>query len=165
MSRTFLVGVNIMKRAVGILAVITLLVLSGVAWGAGVQKVTIIMRDFSYTPSTVTLQSGVPAEVTLVNKGQVAHEWMAYGMPKQGMTMGGETGHEWVERSNYFHMVAVVATGGKVIRQGGDFMELRVDPGKSASVKFTPMKKGTFEMGCMIQGHYEAGQHGVLVVK
>jgi uncharacterized cupredoxin-like copper-binding protein len=157
--------VNIVSRAVSILTAITLLAAGGVAWAADVQRVTITMRDFSYTPATVTLQAGVPAEITLVNKGKVAHEWMAYGMPKPGMPMGGEMGHEWVEQTNYFHMVSVQATGGRVTRHAGDVMEMQVAPGKSATMRFTPTKKGTFEMGCMIEGHYEAGQHGVLTVK
>lgn len=154
-----------MERAVGMLVVITLLALSGGAWAAGVQKVTITIRDFSYAPARVTLQSGVPAEFTLVNKGKVAHEWMVYGMPKPGMMMGGEAGHEWVEQANYFHMVPATVSGGKVTRHKGDFMELKVMPGASATITFTPTRKGTFEMGCMIEGHYEAGQHGMLVVK
>lgn len=136
-----------------------------VAGAASPQTVTIVMRDFSYTPAKVTLQAGVPAEITLVNKGKVAHEWMAYGLPKMGMMMGGESGHEWVEQTNYFHMVPVTAVGGKATHHDGYFMEMRVDPGKSATLKFTPVKKGAFEMGCMIAGHYEAGQHGTLVVK
>ncbi len=144
---------------------VTFLSLTGVAWGAAAQKVTIVMRDFSYTPAKVTLQSGVPAELTFVNKGKLAHEWMVYDMPKGMGMMGGENGHAWVEKTSYFHMVPVTAAGGKVTRHGGDFMELKVAAGATATVKFTPTKKGTFEMGCMIEDHYEAGQHGVLVVK
>jgi uncharacterized cupredoxin-like copper-binding protein len=154
-----------MNKLVTILAAMALLVAGGTAWGANVQKVTIVMRDFSYTPAQITLQASVPAEITLVNKGKVAHEWMAYGMPKLGMTMGGEMGHEWVEQTNYFHMVSVQATGGKVTRHEGDFMEMQVAAGKSATMRFTPTKKGRFEMGCMIEGHYEAGQRGVLIVR
>lgn len=157
-----------MKTAIRIVAAATLVMLMSLgsaAWGAAAQKVTIVMRDFSYTPSKVTLQAGVPAEITLVNKGKVAHEWMVYDMPKGMGMMGGENGHEWVEKTNYFHMVPVAAAGGKVTRHSGDFMELKVAAGTTATVKFTPTKKGTFEMGCMIEDHYEAGQHGVLVVK
>jgi len=139
--------------------------LAGVARGAAVQKVTVVMRDFSYTPSTVTLQAGVPAELTFVNKGKLAHEWMVYDRPKQMGMMGGENGHAWVEKTNYFHRMPVTVMGGKVTRHGGDFMELKVAAGATATVKFTPTKKGTFEMGCMIEDHYEAGQHGVLIVK
>lgn len=136
------------------------------AWGASPQKVTITMRDFSYSPSTITLQSGVPAEITLINRGKVAHEFMIYDRPKSmSMMMGGDSGHEWVEKTNYFHKVNVTVTGGRMRRHAGDFMELTVAVGKSATLRFTPTKKGTFEMGCMIQDHYEAGQHGTVIVK
>lgn len=152
-------------RLSGLLTVCAVLALVATAGAAPLQKVTITMRDFSYSPAKVTLQAGVPAEITLVNKGKVAHEFMIYNTPKPGMMMGGEMGHEWVEETNYFHMVNVQATGGKVTRHQGDFMELNVPAGKSATLQFTPVKKGTFEMGCMIEDHYEAGQHGVIVVK
>lgn len=157
-----------MKTAIRIAAaalLVTLMSLATVSWGAAAQKVTIVMRDFSYTPAKVTLQVGVPAELTFVNKGKLAHEWMVYDMPKGMGMMGGENGHAWVEKTNYFHMVSVSVTGGKVRRHQGDFMELNVPAGKSATLRFTPQKKGTFEMGCMIENHYEAGQHGVLIVK
>lgn len=157
-----------MKTAIRIAAaalLVTLMSLATVSWGAAAQKVTIVMRDFSYTPAKVTLQAGVPAELTFVNKGKLAHEWMVYDMPKGMGMMGGENGHAWVEKTNYFHMVSVTAAGGKVTRHSGDFMELKVAAGTTATVTFTPARKGTFEMGCMIEDHYEAGQHGVLVVK
>ena len=157
-----------MKTHVRILAagvLLTLLALAGAVWGASPQKITITMRDFGYTPSKITVQAGVPAEITLVNKGKVAHEFMVYGMPKMGSMMGDEMGHEWVEKTNYFRNVEVRVEGGKVKRVGGHFFELHVASGKSATIAFTPVKKGTFEFGCMIEGHYEAGQKGVLVVK
>lgn len=150
-------------RLLGVVGVLLLLGMQ-VAWGASPQKVTITMREFGYSPSTITLQAGVPAEITLINRGKVAHEFMLYGKPKS-MMMGGESGHEWVEKTNYFHMVNVAVTGGRVERHRGDFMELTVAAGKSAVLRFTPTKKGTFEMGCMIKDHYEAGQHGTVIVK
>ena len=126
------------------------------AWAAPVQKVKVTMRDFGYTP----------AKITLVNGGKLTHEFMLYGMPKDmASMMGGDMGHEWVEKTNYFKGVQVAADGGKVKQKAGAFFELRIQPGRSATVRFTPVKKGTFEFSCMIADHYEAGQRGVLVVK
>lgn len=143
-------------------AVIVLLA-CGSAWAAAPQAVTITMRDFSYTPSRITVQAGVPVEFTFFNKGKLPHEFMIYNMPK---SMGMMMGHEWAEQTNYFRgMMNVTATGGRVTREGGNFFELRVAAGQTASLRFTPLRKGTFEFGCMIKGHYEAGQHGTLVVK
>jgi uncharacterized cupredoxin-like copper-binding protein len=155
-----------MQRLALTVATIVVLTLAASTAAGPVQKIRVTMRDFGYTPSTITLQSGVPAELTFVNNGKLAHEFMLYDRPKaMGMMMGGEEGHEWVEETNYFHMMPVTATGGRVRRHQGDFMELTVSAGKTASLRFTPQKKGTFEMGCMIKDHYEAGQHGVVIVK
>jgi uncharacterized cupredoxin-like copper-binding protein len=155
-----------MRRHAQVTAILTflVLVLAGAGWGAAAQKVTIVMRDFSYSPAKVTLQGGVPAEVTLINRGKLPHDFTIYDRPRL-MMMGGNTGQEWVERTNYFHKVNVTVAGGKVRRHQGDFMELMVAAGKSATLRFIPMKKGTFEFGCLISGHYEAGQKGVLTVK
>ncbi len=42
---------------------------------------------------------------------------------------------------------------------------LEVASNRSAEVKFTPKKTGTFEIGCHVEGHYEAGMKGSLTVK
>lgn len=149
-----------------ILVAAAVLVMTTAAGAAPVQKVALTMRDFGYTPAKITLQSGVPAEIKITNSGKVTHEFMLYGMPKDmASMMGGEAGHEWVEKTNYFKGVQVATEGGTVKKKAGTFFELRVAAGKSATIRFTPVKKGTFEFGCMIADHYEAGQRGVLVVK
>lgn len=160
--------VKLMRMWMALLALGALLVsLAGGAAGAATeQRITITMRDFGYTPSKVTLRSGVPAQLTIVNNGKLTHEFMLYGMPRDmSSMMGGEMGHEWVEKNNYFKGVQATTSGGKEKRRGGALLELRVQPGKSAMVTFTPQKKGTFEFSCMLADHYEAGQRGVLVVK
>ncbi|MDR7486214.1 MAG: hypothetical protein QN149_13365 [Armatimonadota bacterium] len=43
--------------------------------------------------------------------------------------------------------------------------EILVGPGQSATLRFTPTKKGTFEISCQISGHYEAGQKGTITVR
>ena len=155
-----------MRKLMGLAAALALLLLAGAAWAAPVQKVKITMRDFGYTPAKVTLQAGTPAELTIVNGGKVTHEFMLYGRPKDmSSMMGGDMGHEWVEKTNYFKGAQVTTSGGKEKRKGGALFELRISAGKTATMTFTPVTKGTFEFGCMIADHYEAGQRGVLVVK
>ncbi|MDQ7843846.1 MAG: hypothetical protein QN141_13320 [Armatimonadota bacterium] len=39
------------------------------------------MTDFRFTPARITLQANVPAEIVLVNKGTVEHEFMVYKTP------------------------------------------------------------------------------------
>lgn len=154
-----------MFRLMPVMALILVLlpVVPGTAEGAAVRRVTLTLRDFSYTPDKITLEAGVPAEITIVNKGKVKHEFMVYDVPKQmgSMTMG----HDWVAQTNYFRNHEVRVVGGEVNRKGGAVLEVEVGPGKSAVVQFTPAKKGTFEFACQITGHYEAGQKGTLVVR
>lgn len=145
---------------------LAVILLSTAAGAAPVQKVRLTMRDFGYTPAKVTLQSGVPAELTIVNNGKVTHEFMVYAMPRDmASMMGGEMGHEWVEKTNYFKGMHVTTSGGKEKRMAGSLFELRITAGKTAILRFTPMTKGTFEFGCMLADHYEAGQRGVLIVR
>ena len=149
-----------------ILAAAAALASTSIATAAGVQKLTVTMRDFGYTPNKITIEAGTPAEITIVNNGKLTHEFMLYAMPRDAASMmGGKMGHEWVEQTNYFKGVQATVEGGKVKRRSGSLFEINILPGKSATLTFTPLKKGTFEFSCMIADHYEAGPHGVLVVK
>jgi len=150
-------------RALSTLALAAGLVLlvGAASTGATVQKLTIVMREYSYTPSKVTLQASVPAEITLINRGKKPHEFMVYDRSMGGMMMG----HDWVQKTNYFRGMSVTVQGGKARSKGGAIYEVEVAAGKTAVVKFTPTRKGTFEMACMIKGHYEGGQVGTLTVR
>lgn len=155
-----------MRRLAWILTLSLMLALTGDAPAAGaVQRITIIMRDFSYSPNKVTVQAGTPVEITLVNRGKVAHEFMMYDLPKAMGSMGPMGGHEWAEKTNYFRGHDVKVTGGQIERKAGAVFEIVVGPGKSATIQFTPTKKGTFEISCQISGHYEAGQKGTITVR
>lgn len=149
---------------VGVVVVVLLGAAQLASGGAAPQRITITMREFSYTPARIVVPAGAPVAITLINKGKLPHEFMIYDRPKS-MDMMLEMGHEWVERTNYFRGVRAAVTGGKVRRHMGDFLELKVAAGASATITFTPVKKGTFEYGCMIEDHYEGGQKGVLVVR
>jgi uncharacterized cupredoxin-like copper-binding protein len=136
---------------------------SGTGAGGVAQKITLTMRDFGYAPGKVTLQAGVPAEITIVNKGKVTHEFMLHARPKSG----GTPKHEWAEENSYFRglQVAVEGSGVEVRRHGANIYEINVSAGKTAVVKFTPTKRGTFEYACLIQGHYEQGMRGLLTIE
>jgi len=134
--------------------------------GAPAQKIAITMRDFSYTPDRVTLQAGVPVELTIVNKGKVGHGFMVHSRPKVGMS--GTQMREGAEDNSYFRglQVQVVEGAGiEVERKGQTVVEIKVGSGRSTVVRFTPVKKGTFAMACLIEGHYEAGQKGTLTIQ
>jgi uncharacterized cupredoxin-like copper-binding protein len=154
-----------MRRSVVLAAVIGLVAVStsGAAAAAKAQKLTITLTEFRFTPRTVTLQVGVPVELTLANKGTVDHEFMVYAPPKSAP----DDWDEYVMENTYFKDMGEVAV---VFRNQGAvastrMFEVELEKGKTATVLFTPTRKGTFEIGCHVEGHYEGGMKGTLVVK
>jgi len=153
-----------MNRWLVVVAALLVLVTYGGASGAAKeQKVTIVLSDFKFTPAMVTLQAGVPAEIVLVNKGNVEHEFMVYKTPSGKIS----DWDEYIMPNTYFKNLGEVkgefeGTGAVA---GTSVFEVEVAKGKTAALNFTPTQKGTFEIGCHTEGHYEAGMKGVLVVK
>jgi len=134
--------------------------------GAAKQQVEVQMKEFAFVPSAVTLKAGVPAEVRLVNRGVVEHEFMVYaGKPMAGMDP--QKMHKELEARSYFRGLAVQVEGkAKMVeRMGKDLVMVTLAPGERVVLRFTPTKKGTFEMGCHVPGHYEAGMKGKWVVR
>ncbi len=52
-----------------------------------------------------------------------------------------------------------------VERMGKDLVTLVLSPGQQVVLRFVATKKGSFEMGCHLPGHYEAGMKGRWVVR
>ncbi|MBI4277711.1 MAG: cupredoxin domain-containing protein [Armatimonadetes bacterium] len=148
------------------------------------QKVTITMTDFRFTPDKITLTAGTRAEITLMNTGKVEHEFMMHDflsgaaagqmgqMAGQGGQMSGKMGqmsgsdmHETWERTSYFKGLPLKVVVGGVETSGRDINELLVAPGARAVVKFTPTRKGSFEIACHLPKHYEQGQKGTITVQ
>ncbi len=154
-----------MRRTL-LLAVIGALVV-GVSLSASAaekpQKVTVTLTDFAFTPKAITLKAGMPAEITLVNKGKVEHEFMVYPAPTKAV----DDWDDYVIPNTYFQKMGevevVFSKQGAVA--GSSIFEVELDASRSATVVFTPNRKGTFELGCHAEGHYEAGMKGTFVVK
>jgi uncharacterized cupredoxin-like copper-binding protein len=135
---------------------------------AGGQVVELQMKEFSFLPATVTLKAGVATELRLVNRGVVEHEFMVYdpkGLHAAGMQP--DRMHRELEARSYFRGVAVQVSGrAKMVeRMGKDVVMVTLAPGQQVVLRFTPRRKGTFEIGCHTPGHYEAGMKGRWVVR
>ncbi|MDR7416425.1 MAG: cupredoxin domain-containing protein [Armatimonadota bacterium] len=160
-----------MRRGLFVAGGVVLLgVLTAAAAGAGTtrQVVEIQMKEFAFVPSTVTLRAGVPAEVRLVNRSVVEHEFMVYDLGHLHLTgMDPEKMHRELEARSYFRGLPVQVEGkAKMVeRRGKDLAMVTLAPGERVTLRFTPRKRGTFEMGCHIPGHYEAGMKGSWVVR
>ena len=128
-----------------------------------IQSVTVVMTGYRFSPSTVTLRAGVPVELTLVNKGNMEHDFSVYPVPPSAP----KDWDAYVTTKSYFQDMDEV--GVTFPRQGAvagtRIFETEVSKGTIAVLDFTPTRKGVFEMGCHVTGHYEAGMKGSFIVK
>jgi len=150
------------------LAAVALAVLPGsTAATTGTQTVTIRMGEegarMYFRPDRITLQAGVAAEILLVNAGKKPHEWMVYDTPRAV----GKPAHQWTEQHTYFRGIRATVTGRARVERSaaGDLLELELKAGQRATVAFTPTRKGTFQMGCLLPEHWERGMKGTVVVR
>jgi plastocyanin len=119
------------------------------------QRVEVHGTEFKFAPAQVTVKVGQPVQLVFVNDGTVDHELEMENMPAKDVTLdlskaGSIPDDERDEaqgdaKNNEPH--AYAAAHG------------------TATVTFTPTKAGTYEMGCHIAGHFEAGMKGTFVVQ
>lgn len=154
-----------MRIAVRVLLVVALLAMVSLGASAApkTQKVTLTLTEFQFSPKNVTLQAGVPVELTLVNKGTVEHEFLLYAVPKGKV----EDMDAFALSTTYFKDTGEIVAEfpGVGMAAAPVLFETEVVKGKRVTLKFTPAKKGTFEYGCHVEGHYDGGMKGTLIVK
>ncbi len=60
---------------------------------AAAQKVTVVAKEFSYTPSKITVRAGQPVQLVLDNKGVIEHDFVVDKFKvKTGTVQPGKTG-------------------------------------------------------------------------
>lgn len=125
---------------------------------SGGGAVRIEMTNFAFSPSHLTLRAGQRVTLQLENMSPIEHEFMAGRDP---MTMGGYT-------TDLFKGIDVQAKGGTTEHGGhsGGF-ELKVPPhmGRAELTFVVPDRKGSYEIGCFLPGHYEAGMKATLNIE
>lgn len=127
------------------------------ATGGEPSTIQIELKDFAFKPSRITLKAGQSVTLKLVNTDVVEHEFMAGR--QANATEGGFA-------EDLFKDVQLDIKGGKASAHGHSGSGVLVDVGKTAEISFTvPSKKGTYEIGCFVPGHYVAGMKGTLVVQ
>jgi len=138
----------------GVLATSMVVILQGVAGLAqglaqsdAASVVRIEMSEYAFTPAQVTLKAGKPVTLTVVNMGRATHMFTSTYLASQDLE---------VESAD----IEVDAPKG--------VKYVKVQPGKSSAIKFTPMQNGTFEFSCDVKSggrsHRDRGMKGQLVV-
>lgn len=111
-------------------------------------EITIETADFTYTPLSITVPAGEPATLKLTNTGRVEHDYV-------------------IEKINVTDIVAS-DTGPAQHHQMGHEPEFDLHffakAGETATLQFTALEPGTYEVFCSVEGHKEAGMIGQLIV-
>ena len=154
--------------------------------------VEISMSEFAYLPSVLTLVAGSTVTITLINDGVVAHEFMAGQTRAEGggydqdllvqvledadgsrfstagVTLGRDDhAHDAVADE---HAEGAMTDEEMAAMDGGGHAHagaaITVEPGGRVTLKvhIPDDAVGTWELGCFIEGHYEAGMHGTITI-
>jgi uncharacterized cupredoxin-like copper-binding protein len=138
---------------------------------AGPQKVSVVMKEFSFTPAKVELKVGETVELTLRNAGQMAHDWMVGDglvntQDEKGFRKDLLALLKPEERGRKFTAERVgVPSKADGINRISTGVEL--EPGGEVTLRFTvpAAAKGTWTMACVLTGHYESGMKGAIVIQ
>jgi uncharacterized cupredoxin-like copper-binding protein len=120
----------------------------GSALGEPSAMIRIELTEYALTPALVTLRAGKPVTLRVVNLGRMTHMFASPYLASRNLEVeGGE-------------MEVDAPSGIK-------YVKLR--PGTSAEIKFTPEARGKFEMECDMKHagrlHRDLGMKGEVVVE
>lgn len=120
----------------------------GLAQTKSVSKVRIELTEYGFTPATVTLKAGTPAELELVNVGKESHMFTSPYLKSQDLEVEG---------------------GGFEVDAPRGIKYVKLEPGKTVEIKFKPKGKGKFGFACDVKKdgkpHRDLGMKGELVVR
>ena len=118
--------------------------------------VEVTMKEFTFSPRTISVRAGETVTLKLTNLGALEHEFMAgrAPVPSRGYT------EDWLKRA----VPALASHTHPGEEHVGEGIRVSADWGNQVTL-VVPEEKGTFEFGCFIAGHYEAGMKGSIVVR
>jgi uncharacterized cupredoxin-like copper-binding protein len=115
--------------------------------------VRVELSEFAFSPPQLILQAGETVTIAFTNVGKLEHEFMAGTGVMAGM--GYKT--DWLAK--------VKAKGADAGDAGHMGLSVRIAPGATAKlVLVVPQQNAQIEFGCFVQGHYEDGMRGLIVV-
>jgi len=105
--------------------------------------IRIEMVEFAFHPSVIQLPAGRPVRLVFANRGQIAHQF----------------------ESDYVRQIPARVMDATLSVEAPGLDHVRLAPGSSATVEFLPRTRGRFTFACTIEGHREAGMHGIIEVR
>ena len=112
----------------------------------GVQVVTVIAEEFKFIPSELNISSGM-TKFVLVNNGVGEHEFVVYEASKQDILEKAELAEdeETIEENILFEIEEVHA-------------------GETGESEVMDLNEGSYVIGCLLPGHFDAGMKGILEI-
>lgn len=112
-------------------------------------EITVEATDFAYSPLSISIPAGQPVTLLLKNSGSVEHDFVidkinvtGVEASESGPAVHHQMGHE----------------------QTGYDLHFFARAGETATLTFTALEPGTYEIYCSVDGHKEAGMIGELTV-
>ncbi len=138
-------------RRVAIAVIVTTAVVTEIGQGLAqpdpASVVRIELSEYAFSPGQVTLKAGRAVRLKVVNTWSSTHMFVSTYLGSQDLEIEGAD------------MEVDAPKGVKYVK---------LQPGKSAEIKFTPAQKGTFDFSCDVRTggrtHRDRGMKGQLVV-
>ncbi len=111
-----------------------------------IEKVSVVLTEYSYNPSSMHLKVAVPYRLEIKNAGTVKHYFTAEEFFKAIATRKVQSNVDGEIKAPYFSA-------------------LEVFPGRSLDMYFVPVTKGSYRLHCTIAGHEVQGMHGTIVIE
>jgi len=169
MKRTLLIAGMSLAVLLGASALLALAVGSEGEAPVAATPITISLTEMSFSVDggapndTITFNAGETYAITFVNDGTVEHEMKAGNGAMVERANGSPDGYV----NNFFSGPAVLTEDGQKI-EFSDLLEVELDPGQVVTVEITvpdSFAGQSFEIGCFVPGHYEAGMKAPIAVK
>lgn len=110
------------------------------------QTMSVSLTEFAFSPSTLVFQEGIPYKLEILNKGTIKHYFTSEGFFKAIATRKIQSNADGEIKAPYFSAIEVF-------------------PGRSLDLYFIPVKKGTYDLKCTIEGHAEKGMVGQIRIE
>ena len=120
------------------------------------RVIELTMKEFTFSPRTITVRPGETVTLKLTNVGALEHEFMAGRAPVAGRGYS----EDWLKRA----VPALASHTHPGEEHIGEGIRVSADWGHQVTL-VVPEETGTYEFGCFITGHYEAGMRGSIVVR
>lgn len=114
-------------------------------WSA-MQTVDVVLREYSYTPAALRFMAGMPYKLRIVNQGGEKHYFAAEAFFKAIAARKVQSDADGEIKAPYFSA-------------------LEVFPGRSLDLYFVPVREGTYDLHCAIEGHEAMGMRGTIVIE